>query len=366
MFVYCCTVGQILAAYQLTMKLDAFSWEKIWGENGSVAVQAHRTYNFDIHHRWVTKLVLGMDFPIGGGISSHVLAQHFGNLTEAKSWMKTTIQLYERLDESSFEYGTKILFSSYWPQLAQPLGWGSLLLPVLEKEGFTWEHAERMCKKLSNAIPMFRPAGDKTMGLHPFTTELFSWLIRLNYALLTDVDVTPDEMVQQLPTVEDFIWIFNAGLAVSLSSAMFLNNPFALAAEVLEKYGQHEQALIYAEVAATNTDVAQGGCNLPQIHTRGYAVKGRILAVQGKLEEAEAALESAASIAAEVGLFLQGVLAVRDLKLHVLDQTERGTEGTARLKAAIVRLLGETPDSKQLAELAHALGPKIDTALVMS
>ena len=50
----------------------------------------------------------------------------------------------------------------------------------------------------------------------------------------------------------------------------------------------------------------------------------------------------------------------------VLDKDGRGDEGSARLKAAIQRLLGETPAPEQLAELAVALGDSIDLAAVLA
>ena len=50
----------------------------------------------------------------------------------------------------------------------------------------------------------------------------------------------------------------------------------------------------------------------------------------------------------------------------MLDKDGRGDEGSARLKAAIHRLLGETAAPEQLAELAVALGDSIDLAAVLA
>ena len=47
-------------------------------------------------------------------------------------------------------------------------------------------------------------------------------------------------------------------------------------------------------------------------------------------------------------------------------KTGRGEEGSARLKAAIHQMLGESPAAEQLAELAPALGDAIDLAAVLA
>ena len=66
------------------------------------------------------------------------------------------------------------------------------------------------------------------------------------------------------------------------------------------------------------------------------------------------------------GYTLQRVLALGALKVNVLDKDGRGAEGSARLKAAIHQMLGESPAAEQLAELAPALGGAIDLATVLA
>ena len=87
----------------------------------------------------------------------------------------------------------------------------------------------------------------------------------------------------------------------------------------------------------------------------------------GKADEAETALEAALDCVESLsGYTLQRVLALRDLKVHVLDKDGRGKEGSARLEAAIHQMLGESPAAEQLAELAPALGDAIDLAAVLA
>ena len=140
----------------------------------------------------------------------------------------------------------------------------------------------------------------------------------------------------------------------------------ALLAEACEKLGLYEQALSYAEQAATNTDLKQGGSFLPSVQWRGHRTKAKCLVATGKPKEAEEAFEAALASIDGFEYFLLEILCVRDLKVLVLDKDGRGDEGSARLKAAIHRLLGETPAPEQLSELAVALGDSIDLAAVLA
>ncbi len=70
--------------------------------------------------------------------------------------------------------------------------------------------------------------------------------------------------------------------------------------------------------------------------SRGNCIKGRCLAAQGAMVEAEAAFELAAQIPVKGGLYLHEVLALRDLKVLVLDKDGRGVSMHAYLADAAV------------------------------
>ena len=82
-------------------------------------------------------------------------------------------------------------------------------------------------------------------------------------------------------------------------------------------------------------------------------------------DEAEAALTSAAEQLASIEYYLAEVLALRDLYVCVLKATDREGEGLARLKAAIVRLVGVDVAPEQLDVLATSLGDEVDLAAVL-
>lgn len=133
---------------------------------------------------------------------------------------------------------------------------------------------------------------------------------------------------------------------------------------VFEKLGHYDTAITWAARMASE-DCARGGFISAPPRVQSARVQGRCLAAQGKITEAEEALAPAAELAAEVGYGLLEVLTLRDLKVHVMDKTGRGAEGSARLKLAIHKLLGEVPSQDDLAQLEVALGDGIDISQVL-
>ena len=208
-----------------------------------------------------------------------------------------------------------------------------------------------------------------TMGMHLMTTEGHgAWTLKMTAILLApDPGVTAQELAAALPTFEELVVWANAGLSTGyMSTALAHWNNFTLTARACEKLGLFEQALAFAEHAATSTDLSNGGSVVPSTFCDGFRTKGRCLASTGQLQAAEQAFESALSSVEGLGLFLMEVLALRDLKVCVLDKDGRGTEGSARLKASIHQLLGAAPAADQLAGLAAAVGPEVDLAAVLA
>lgn len=208
----------------------------------------------------------------------------------------------------------------------------------------------------------------RTMGVHFATAEQYGWLLKLSWVMVSpDPGVAPQEFADALPSFEDVVTMSNAGLAHSYNNLLTSNlNVLALIAEACEKLGLYEQGLHFAEEAATNNDIKNGGSFLPSMQFRGYRTMGRCLVATGELKQAEDAFEKALASIEGFEFFLLEVLCLRDLKVFVLDKAGRSDDGSARLKAAIFNLLGETPASEQLAELDLALGKSIDLATTLA
>jgi hypothetical protein len=111
---------------------------------------------------------------------------------------------------------------------------------------------------------------------------------------------------------------------------------------------------------ATRVDDADPTADMrPTTHAIGHALRGRILNSQGKTAEAEAAFEQAIEVSHRTGLRLYEMLALRDLKKHILDPDGRGHEGTRRLKAVLAEMKGPP------AELTKLLGGDLDAEAIL-
>ena len=299
--------------------------------------------------------------------------QHFGDLVNANMWMDRCMGFFDHVlaePNQASEAFVIMFFLFIWSSYATQVGRGEQCLQAFSKVNCTWSNAEDYVDTLLEPVRgMVRARGDKTAGQHLLTTEYASWMYRFRgITMAAEPGVSADELADTLPSIEDMIWMANAGLPSSWVHTGFAGaNLFVAACEACEKLGLHELALEYAEHATTTTDLTKGGCILPSEHFRAHCCKGRCLAALGKAHEAEAALEAAlACVESLPGYTLQRVLALGDLKVHVLDKDGRGAEGSARLKVAIHQMLGESPAAEQLAELAPALGGAIDLAAVLA
>jgi tetratricopeptide (TPR) repeat protein len=206
------------------------------------------------------------------------------------------------------------------------------------------------------------------MGAHIVSAEGVSMHVKLHYIMISDDHgVSAAELAEMLPSLEDVIQKFNAGLAHCYMSIFNWDcSGFLLVGQACEKLGLYEQALPYAEMAATCRDITKGGCHVPATHCLGYRTKGRCLAALGKMAEAEEAFESSLASVAGLGLFLNEVLTLTDLKVLVLAKDGRAVEGSSRLKDAIHTLMGKSAAEDQLAALQVALGSDISVSEVLA
>ena len=77
----------------------------------------------------------------------------------------------------------------------------------------------------------------------------------------------------------------------------------------------------------------KGATTLPSTRAELYSIRGRALAALGQTAEAGVAFEAAADDAHRYGFFLLEAFALRDLKVHVLDDMGHGEHGSRRVGA---------------------------------
>jgi tetratricopeptide (TPR) repeat protein len=155
-------------------------------------------------------------------------------------------------------------------------------------------------------------------------------------------------------------------------SRVGLSNLNHLAAEVCERYGWLEEALLHAERA-----VSFGACDpatdqRPTTRVMAHALRGRALAALGRLDEAEQAFEASIAVSTKCELWLTAAFAMRDLQAMVLKvRAEDGThaaaqlavEGARRLEATVARLMGSTDEITAMmghAEATRAAWKQLD------
>ena len=110
-----------------------------------------------------------------------------------------------------------------------------------------------------------------------------------------------------------------------------------------ERLGSTTSAMKCAAIIL-EADLTMGGTTSRQRHSLAHATRGRILAAQGELDEAEAAFEAAIEAANSYGGHFFSALAMRDLCKHVLGGTTRSEEGTDRLGEMVAELACSAED----------------------
>jgi hypothetical protein len=165
------------------------------------------------------------------------------------------------------------------------------------------------------------------------------------------LNVSEEEIMQDLPSVENIIADTPTKPGQNVN-AMFhtshvLTNSFLSCAYVCEKLGRAEEALQYA-LAGQTTDFARAGTTLPLSRVLLQSVQARSLAALGRQHEAGPVFEAAAEECHEYGLHLYEALALRDLKVLVLDPMGLGEHGARHCGAVLRGMVASADDVSPL------------------
>ena len=347
----------VLMAYNLVHGIDlmlcgdpSFSWEALYGEGGELLLEAARSYEYDTVHSYLTEYLNIDAFRFAGGVELP-MAVHFGDLRAAKDELEKSIgnmrKTVEEYGDSGHLFVALLFGIPAMSLLTTTTGLPKeAFLAFLHSMGYSWENVDTKLEELaSKAHPAMRPAGDRTKGEgRLFAQEELDWLVKASLLLLSDkIKITATEVVSMLPSVETVQNEFMTMDAASQANATYtLQNLFVHFSAVCERFGEHEQVVMYS-AAALETDLSKGGTRLPMNRTLALSMRGRALAALNRISEAAAALEAAVSEAHRYGLHLYEAWALRDLKLLVLDGLGHGDHGSRRL-GSVLRLLKGPPE----------------------
>eukprot|EP01046_Picozoa_sp_COSAG06_P029309 COSAG06_NODE_2708_length_6408_cov_2.142970_1_plen_1860_part_00 len=217
---------------------------------------------------------------------------------------------------------------------------------VMTDAGITWQTADARADAQAVADIGLRERGSTAQG-NPapmWCAEDLSWTLKLQYVLCTTWREVPvADVIAALPSPDLLAsWqiVSSHPYWQNLRLRSGSNNVVLLAALVCEKVERPADALLYLEKALRVGENDPTTDMRPTTHAIGHALRGRMLAAQGKKVEAEAAFEQAVEVSHRTGLRLLEMFALRDLKKCILDGDGRGEEGTKRLKAVLVEMKG--------------------------
>jgi hypothetical protein len=110
-----------------------------------------------------------------------------------------------------------------------------------------------------------------------------------------------------------------------------------------ERLGNTHSALACASILL-EADLTMGGTRSALRHSFAHASRGRVLASEGRVGEAETAFTGAVEMAEGCGSHFFAALALRDLCNHVLDGASQGQEGRRRLEEVASQLACSVDD----------------------
>ena len=205
---------------------------------------------------------------------------------------------------------------------------------------FSWHSVDATMDAAAESWSGVRKRGDSSKDTGAIcSVEMVCWLAKCGwYLCATEPGVSAAEVAAALPSIEEIIdmnpWV-HMNICHNYDGCNLLVNMSC----VWEKIGRHEDALRYATAALEN-DVAHSGTVNPSVRTLAHMVQGRAHAALGRAQAAADAFEAAVELADKYGLWLYQALALKDLKLCVLDRLGHGEHGSRRLGAALRLLVG--------------------------
>ncbi len=351
-----------------------WDWDEIYLDSDGTTFTGHVCdfYTFETMHPFLLREqgCWGHDCVIDTPIAMWSTAYHYGQLSKSVKLYDMAMASMESVLAQPNQHEEAQTIGSYfsWVTFALDFNRPAPMHRALENAGLTWSNGDDTMDRLRPhfSIPM-SPRGEIVPGV-ALTAEGFGWMSKLAHVLTGADGVDPAEVCDSLPTWEQHLSYVKAGLPFSMydlaaGDLMCLNLLITL---TYEKLGRIDEALVWAQRLATLDDPSAGGNMSVVCRSRGLCIQGRCLASKGQMAEAQAALDVAAKQFDAIGFYLAEVLTLRDLFVCVLKTNEKESEGAARLRAAVVRLVGADAPQEELDVLAMALGEAVDLPALLA
>jgi hypothetical protein len=320
-----------------------FNFDEIYGKDGSWLMEAASKFDYDTYHARFTSQMNGDCFNCCGGTAFPLL--HYGDIAGALLNADRSFGVISRVlaepviapERFSLLCGIP-MWSFFCYATEMPMDRSEALVSLHKECNLGWSGAEKAIDLFEN--PMLRLRGDTEINQQKlFSAEHLTWVAKCSYVLVASkLEVSSTDIMQSLPTVFELqqMCMMNDACAPLIASWSFLNL-FVYVAAACEKLGEHERVLAYTE-AALETDLTKAGGRSPVSRAYAHSMQGRAYAALGRTADAGLAFEAGAKEAGRHQLWLLEALALRDLKLLVLDELGHG-EHAARRLGAVLRLL---------------------------
>jgi tetratricopeptide (TPR) repeat protein len=346
-----------LYEYQAVIRLPQWSWECLSGDEVLAAMQGRDWALERLHYddKAYNLACLGGDIPY---------------MTATLDFARDHVKRLVAESEGPLRLRAIWLVASHcYPWVLRLLGRTQEAKSLMEQADLTWTSADASVDKYAESrdknsfVVRNRGAKSGPSDVFDVTAEDWSWSIRLQYVLCsTWRECPPDDVIADLPSPDTLVsYVTNIASGPGYGSHHWagVRNLLLLAAEVCEKLERPDDALLYVAKALNNDPKDPYSDRRPTTQALGHSLRGRVLASQGKAAEAEAAFELAVQAAHSKEMWLFEMLALRDLKVHVLDKDGRGEEGLRRLKVVLKEMKGAP------AELTKLLGGGLDAEEIL-
>ena len=344
---YKCSMMQynlVLCYFDLLLLTPNYKWDSVFGRDGLVMLEAARSFDYDKIHEFLVKSTDG-DW-CHTPMAAAGLAVHYGNMGGYAEVVDCTLTNLRRMIEEpdqTVEVAAVAFTLPSWCSAVHffemSLNTRDTVTNMMVDYGFTFSKAREVISTIT--VTWYRRVGDTTQNKYYVSCETCLWLAQYGYLLVSsNPGMTSDEVIQSLPSLETVINQATTTDGISPMTSMFgcFSNPLITLGAVCEKFGRPDIALQFASAALGPE--ASAGTRLPSTRTLAMMMQGRSYAALGRLVDASAAFEAAVSEACCYELWLFEAFALRDLKLHVLDQMGHSVHGSRRLGASLRKLMG--------------------------